>query len=50
VDILPADVFTFEAYDSGRHLRNMQIVKKYEGAHEIHALVVGRAITGVSAF
>ena len=50
VDILPADVFTFEAYDSGRHLRNLQIVKKYEGAHEIHALVVGRAITGVSAF
>lgn len=50
VDMLPADVFTFEAYDSGRHLRNLQIVKKYEGAHEIHALVVGRAITGVSAF
>ncbi len=50
VDILPADVFTFEAYHSGRHLRNLQIVKKYEGAHEIHTLVVGRAITGVSAF
>lgn len=50
VDVLPADVFTFEAYDAGRHLRNLQIVKKYEGAHEIHALVVGRAITGVSAF
>ena len=50
VDMLPADVFTFEAYDSGRHLRNLQIVKKYEGAHEIHALVVGRTITGVSAF
>lgn len=50
VDVLPADVFTFEAYDSGRHLRNLQIVKKYEGAHEIHALVVGRAISGVSAF
>lgn len=50
VDMLPADVFTFEAYDSGRHLRNLQIVKKYEGAHEIHSLVVGRTITGVSAF
>ncbi|MBI4345622.1 MAG: acyl-CoA dehydrogenase family protein [Elusimicrobia bacterium] len=50
VDVLPADVFTFEAYDAGRHLRNLQIVKKYEGAHEIHSLVVGRAITGVSAF
>lgn len=50
VDVLPADVFTFEAYDSGRHLRNLQIVKKYEGAHEIHMLVVGRAVTGVSAF
>lgn len=50
VDMLPADVFTFEAYDAGRHLRNLQIVKKYEGAHEIHALVVGRTVTGVSAF
>lgn len=50
VDMLPADVFTFEAYHSGRHLRNLQVIKKYEGTHEIHTLLVGRAITGVSAF
>lgn len=50
VDTLPADVFTFEAYHSGRHLRNLQVVKKYEGAHEVHMLVVGRAITGHAAF
>ncbi|MBI4676300.1 MAG: acyl-CoA dehydrogenase family protein [Elusimicrobia bacterium] len=50
VDMLPADVFTFEAYHSGRHLRNLQIIKKYEGTHEIHTLMVGRALTGLSAF
>jgi len=50
VDMLPADVFTFEAYHAGRHLRNLQIIKKYEGTHEVHTLVVGRALTGTSAF
>ncbi|GEM_PF-848324 len=50
VEILSADVFTFDAYHSGRHLRNLEIVKKYEGAHEVHWLIVGRAITGHAAF
>lgn len=50
VDMLPADVFTFEAYHAGRHLRNLQIIKKYEGTHEIHTLMVGRAVTGEAAF
>ncbi|MFC1522323.1 acyl-CoA dehydrogenase family protein [Elusimicrobiota bacterium] len=49
-ELLSADVFSFDAYNSGRHMRNLHIVKKYEGTHEIHALVLGRAITGVSAF
>ena len=49
-ELLPADVFTFDAYHSGRHMRNMHVVKKYEGPHEIHTLIIGRAITGVPAF
>lgn len=49
-ELISADVFAFDAYHSGRHLRNLEVVKKYEGAHDIHMLVVGRAITGHSAF
>ncbi|MBI4052315.1 MAG: acyl-CoA dehydrogenase family protein [Elusimicrobia bacterium] len=50
VELLPADVFTFDAYHSGRHFRNLEVVKKYEGTHEVHAFVVGREITGYNAF
>jgi glutaryl-CoA dehydrogenase len=50
VEMLPADVFTFDAYHSGRHFRNLEVVKKYEGTHEVHTFIVGRALTGHSAF
>ncbi|MBI4369574.1 MAG: acyl-CoA dehydrogenase family protein [Elusimicrobia bacterium] len=50
VEMLPADVFTFDAYHSGRHFRNLEVVKKYEGTHEVHTLIVGREITGFNAF
>ncbi|MBI2070122.1 MAG: acyl-CoA dehydrogenase family protein [Elusimicrobia bacterium] len=50
VEMLPADVFTFDAYHSGRHFRNLEVVKKYEGTHDIHMLIVGREITGLNAF
>ncbi|MBI4057357.1 MAG: acyl-CoA dehydrogenase family protein [Elusimicrobia bacterium] len=50
VELLPADVFTFDAYHSGRHFRNLEVVKKYEGTHEVHTFVVGREITGLNAF
>lgn len=33
-----------------RHLANLESVRTYEGTDEIHTLVVGRALTGVSAF
>lgn len=49
-ELLSADVFTFDAFHSGRHMRNINVVKKYEGTHEIHQLVVGREITGEAAF
>ena len=33
-----------------RHLMNLETVNTYEGAHDVHALILGRAITGQSAF
>jgi glutaryl-CoA dehydrogenase len=33
-----------------RHLINLETVNTYEGAHDVHALILGRAITGVAAF
>ncbi len=33
-----------------RHSMNMEAVNTYEGTHDIHALVLGRAQTGISAF
>jgi glutaryl-CoA dehydrogenase len=33
-----------------RHLQNLETVNTYEGAHDVHALILGRAITGENAF
>jgi glutaryl-CoA dehydrogenase len=33
-----------------RHMLNLEAVNTYEGTHDIHALVLGRAQTGISAF
>jgi glutaryl-CoA dehydrogenase len=33
-----------------RHLMNLETVNTYEGAHDVHALILGRAITGIAAF
>jgi glutaryl-CoA dehydrogenase len=33
-----------------RHVMNLETVNTYEGAHDVHALILGRAITGTSAF
>ncbi len=33
-----------------RHAMNMEAVNTYEGTHDIHALILGRAQTGISAF
>ncbi|MFO1155092.1 MAG: acyl-CoA dehydrogenase, partial [Rhodospirillales bacterium] len=33
-----------------RHLVNLEVVNTYEGTHDIHALILGRAITGLAAF
>ncbi len=33
-----------------RHLVNLEVVNTYEGTHDVHALIIGRAITGIAAF
>jgi len=33
-----------------RHVMNLETVNTYEGTHDIHALILGRAQTGISAF
>ncbi|WP_229380629.1 MULTISPECIES: acyl-CoA dehydrogenase [unclassified Sphingobium] len=39
-----------EAYQVMRHAQNLETVNTYEGTHDIHALILGRAITGLAAF
>jgi len=39
-----------DEYHVMRHLVNLESVNTYEGTHDIHALILGRAITGLSAF
>jgi glutaryl-CoA dehydrogenase len=39
-----------EDYAVMRHLINLETVNTYEGTHDIHALILGRAITGLQAF
>src|SRR3954470_23249609 len=33
-----------------RHMVNLEVVNTYEGTHDIHALILGRAMTGIAAF
>ena len=33
-----------------RHVMNLEAVNTYEGTHDIHALILGRAQTGIAAF
>ncbi|HEY3215235.1 MAG TPA: acyl-CoA dehydrogenase family protein [Candidatus Eisenbacteria bacterium] len=48
-DILGANGITAE-YPVMRHMCNLESVKTYEGTHNIHSLVLGEAITGISAY
>jgi glutaryl-CoA dehydrogenase len=38
------------AYHVMRHAQNLETVNTYEGAHDVHALILGRAQTGLQAF
>ena len=33
-----------------RHVMNLETVNTYEGTHDVHALILGRAQTGIAAF
>jgi glutaryl-CoA dehydrogenase len=37
-------------YQVIRHMVNLETVNTYEGTHDVHALILGRAITGLAAF
>jgi glutaryl-CoA dehydrogenase len=39
-----------EDYHVIRHMLNLETVNTYEGTHDVHALILGRAITGIAAF
>jgi glutaryl-CoA dehydrogenase len=39
-----------DEYGVIRHVMNLEAVNTYEGTHDIHALILGRAMTGFAAF
>jgi glutaryl-CoA dehydrogenase len=39
-----------DEYGVIRHMVNLEVVNTYEGTHDVHALILGRAITGIQAF
>ncbi len=48
-DMLGANGISDE-FAVARHLVNLEVVNTYEGTHDVHALILGRAITGIAAF
>ncbi|KAI9218385.1 acyl-CoA dehydrogenase [Blastocladiella britannica] len=39
-----------DEYHIIRHVMNLEAVNTYEGTHDVHALIIGRGITGIPAF
>jgi glutaryl-CoA dehydrogenase len=39
-----------DEYPVFRHMVNLETVNTYEGTHDVHALILGRAQTGIAAF
>ncbi len=39
-----------DEFEVARHMVNLEVVNTYEGTHDIHALILGRAQTGIQAF
>ena len=48
--ITTLDIDRLSAESMARHLVNLEVVNTYEGTHDVHALILGRAITGIAAF
>ena len=42
--------FFHQVYHVIRHVMNLEAVNTYEGTHDVHALILGRAMTGIQAF
>ncbi|KAH7104766.1 acyl-CoA dehydrogenase NM domain-like protein [Auriculariales sp. MPI-PUGE-AT-0066] len=49
LDILGGNACSDE-YGIGRHVANLQVANTYEGTHDIHALILGKAMTDIQAF
>ncbi|KXN87491.1 Glutaryl-CoA dehydrogenase, mitochondrial [Leucoagaricus sp. SymC.cos] len=49
LDILGGNACADE-YHVGRHVANLQVTNTYEGTNDIHALILGKAITDIAAF
>ncbi|TFK56269.1 acyl-CoA dehydrogenase NM domain-like protein [Heliocybe sulcata] len=49
LDILGGNACADE-YHVGRHVANLQVTNTYEGTQDIHALILGKAMTGIQAF
>lgn len=49
-DPLLLDQQLSDEFGVARHLVNLEVVNTYEGTHDIHALILGRAQTGIQAF
>lgn len=49
LDILGGNGIVDE-YHIFRHVSNLHVANTYEGTHDIHALILGKAITGIQAF
>jgi len=49
LDILGGNASSDE-YHVGRHVANLQVTNTYEGTNDIHALILGKAMTGIQAF
>ncbi|WVQ79215.1 hypothetical protein IAT38_001311 [Cryptococcus sp. DSM 104549] len=49
LDILGGNACSDE-YHIGRHAANLQVANTYEGTNDIHALIIGKAMTGLQAF
>lgn len=49
LDVLGGNACADE-YHIGRHVANLQVTNTYEGTHDIHTLILGKAMTGVQAF
>lgn len=39
-----------DEYGIIRHVMNLEAVNTYEGTHDVHALILGRALTGIQSF